>query len=388
MPRKPTVPEFQIPKSEIQNGSLLDAFQADLHRRGVVGEERALRLLYLILTSRLLKRPVSAVLKGPSSAGKSFLIERVLEYFPESAYYAMSAMSEHAMIYDDTPLAHRMLILYEANGAGEMTTYLLRSILSEGRVRYVAAERGSGGTQGRTVEREGPTGLITTTAGLSLHPENETRMLSIPVTDTAGQTASILLAMARDEEPEPVDPSWPALQRSLETAERRVLIPYAEELLKRVPPIAVRLRRDCRALLSLIQAHAILHQSCRDRDPDGRILATVEDYAALRLLVEDLFAETAGAAVPAAVRQAVSAVDMLAFVGPKVATVQAIAALLGIDKSNVSRAVRNAIELGYLQNTGGTARIRGVTLGEPVPTERSLLPDPKSLTSAPTTQAA
>ena len=34
------------------------------------------------------------------------------------------------------------------------------------------------------IEREGPTGLIVTTTALRLHPENETRMLSLTVTDT------------------------------------------------------------------------------------------------------------------------------------------------------------------------------------------------------------
>ena len=52
--------------------NILDLLTQDLHQRGVVGEDRTLKLLYLILTSRLLQRPVSAILKGPSSAGKSF----------------------------------------------------------------------------------------------------------------------------------------------------------------------------------------------------------------------------------------------------------------------------------------------------------------------------
>ena len=52
---------------------------------GLVGEERAIRLVYLAVTSRRLSRIVSLVVKGPSSAGKSFLVQQVLTLFPPEA---------------------------------------------------------------------------------------------------------------------------------------------------------------------------------------------------------------------------------------------------------------------------------------------------------------
>ena len=73
---------------------ILDRFASTLERSGVAGEARVLKLLYLALTSRLLDKPVSIAVKGPSSGGKSYLTERVLSFFPESAYHALTAMSE------------------------------------------------------------------------------------------------------------------------------------------------------------------------------------------------------------------------------------------------------------------------------------------------------
>ena len=52
------------------------------------------KLLYLAVTSRLLERPVSVAVKGPSSGGKCYLTEHILRYFPESSYHALTAMSE------------------------------------------------------------------------------------------------------------------------------------------------------------------------------------------------------------------------------------------------------------------------------------------------------
>ena len=84
-------------------------------------------------------------------------------------------MSERGLIFVEEGMSHRMLVIYEAAGmAGDMQTYLVRSLLSEGCIRYQMAAKGPGGEiVGRLVELEGPTGLIVTTTAISLHPENK-----------------------------------------------------------------------------------------------------------------------------------------------------------------------------------------------------------------------
>ena len=179
--------------------NILERFASDLARSGVAGESRVAKLLYLAVTSRLLQRPVSIAVKGPSSGGKSYLTEQVLRFFPESGYYALTAMSEHALAYSDEPLQHRFLVLYEASGMeSDFQTYLIRSLLSEGKVRYETVEKTSEGMKPRLIEREGPTGLIVTTTAVKLHPENETRLLSLTVTDTQSQTRAVMAALANE----------------------------------------------------------------------------------------------------------------------------------------------------------------------------------------------
>ena len=65
-----------------QSASILDALDRELTRLGVVGERRGAKLIYLAVTSRLLDRPVSVCVKGPSSGGKSYLTESVLKPIP------------------------------------------------------------------------------------------------------------------------------------------------------------------------------------------------------------------------------------------------------------------------------------------------------------------
>jgi hypothetical protein len=358
---------------------LLERAAEELAASGVAGEARLVQLIYLVVTSRLLPRPCSIAVKGPSAGGKSFVVEQVLRLFPPSAYYALSAMSERALAYDTEPVAHRMLVLYEAAGiSGEIASYLMRSLLSEGRINYVTVVRTKSGFEHKHISREGPTGLITTTTAVSLHPENETRLLSLTVTDSPAQTRAVMLAQVQGRGPARDRSAWHQLQSWLADRPLDVVVPYAAPLAEAIPPVTVRLRRDFPTLVTLIGAHALLHQLRRERDMDGAVLANFEDYATVRRLVSDLFADAAERAVPATVRETVGAVRELTDTGDPLgegAPVVKVATRLGVDKSTALRRSRVAIARGYLRNLevrrGQPARL---VLGEPLPEDSVLLP--------------
>ena len=361
--------------------NILERFAAELAQSGVAGEARIAKLLYLAVTSRLLQRPVSIALKGPSSGGKSHVVERVLSFVPASAYYALTAMSERTLAYSEEPIKHRFLVIYEAAGiSGEFATYLMRSLLSEGRVRYETVEKTSEGMKPRLIEREGPTGLIVTTTAVKLHPENETRLLSLTVTDTQEQTRAVMAALAEEAgEATPDLATWHAFQVWLESAEHRVWIPYARKLADLIPPVAVRLRRDFGALLNLIRAHALLHQANRERDGEGRIVATIEeDYAAVRELVVDLVGEGVETTVPKTVRESVEAVKRLRedSKGEPVSVAE-LARKLKLDRSTVSRRARSAKDRGYLRDLEDNPRKHSrLVLGDDLPDDVQILPTP------------
>ena len=359
---------------------ILERFARELARSGVAGESRVAKLLYLAVTSRFLGRPVSVAVKGPSSGGKSYLTERVLGFFPESSFYALTAMSEHALAYSDEPLTHRFLVIYEAAGMNsDFQTYLIRSLLSEGKVRYETVEKTSEGMKPRLIERAGPTGLLITTTLTRLHPENETRMLSLAVTDTRQQTSDIMAALASEDGGDsPGLGAWHSLQEWLAAAEHRVVVPYAEELAATIPPVAVRLRRDFGALLNLIRAHAILHQASRERNSDGRIIATLEDYALVRELVADLVSEGVEATVPATVRETVEMVERLRDETEEDVTIAALAEELKLDKSAAWRRARSAMDRGYLENKEERkGRPAKLVVADALPDDMEILPAPE-----------
>ena len=355
---------------------ILEDFAEAYRAAGAAGEARTAMTLYLALTSRFLSRPVSVAIKGPSSGGKSFTVESVLRFFPPEAVHCMTAVSDRALAYTEADLEHRFLVVYEAAGMlGEFASYLIRSLLSEGRLVYEVVEKTQNGFRPRRIEKQGPTGLLVTTTAVRLHPENETRLLSLQVTDTPDQTRAILRAIAESRVVAADPAPWLALQHWLAHSEHRVLIPYASALAEKVPPVAVRLRRDFGQLLALIRAHTILHQASRELDEEGRIVATLEDYAVVRTLVLDVIAEGIDATVAPIVRETVAAVETLLADGRLEASLRQVAHALGLDKSAAARRIAAAVQLGYLRNLedrkGRPARL---ILGEPLPESVSILP--------------
>ena len=363
--------------------SILDRFAQALRDCGVIGEERNAKVLYLALTSRLLDEPVSVAIKGISSSGKSFTVEKTLRFFPPDAYLEMTAMSERALVYSKEEFSHRTIILFEAVALQEkreksesnLTAYFVRSLLSEGRINYPVTQRDKDGNfVTKTIVKNGPTNLIVTTTSTSLHGENETRLISLPTNDSADQTRAIMQQLATDRSPEVDLSEWCQLQEWVEGAEHRVAIPYAGWLAENVPPVAVRLRRDFRSILRLIQAHAILHQLNRRRDEHGRVVANEADYLDVRSLVADLLADGVGATVAPTMRETVEAVRALDT--GEGATVAAVAKRLNLDRSAANRRLQAARERGFVANQeerrGRAARY---AIGDPMPDELVLLPE-------------
>jgi hypothetical protein len=366
----------------IREPDVLSRFGETVQARGLIGETGNAKILYLAHTSRLFERPVSVAIKGISAGGKSFTVESVLRFFPPEAYFERTGMSEHALPYSDEDFKHRHIVIYEHAGMdSDKVSYFVRTLLSENRISYETVEKTDEGIRARVIEKMGPTGIITTTTSAALHPENETRLLSLGVIDSPAQTAAVMKALgtraASGDAPSGDLADWQAFQGWLAAGERRVVIPYAPAIAERIPPVAVRLRRDFSTLLALIGAHALLHRSTRPADQHGRIVATLADYAVVCGLVSRLFAEGIEATVPPTVRETVEAV---AAMGRTEVSLTDLAKRLHLEKSTTSARVQRAIARGLLTNNetkkGMPARI---ALGDPLPEERQILPDPEAL---------
>lgn len=381
--------------------NILDYLVEVQARRGVVGEALVCKAVYLAVTSRLLEKPVNVLVKGDSSAGKSFNTEETLKFFPDSVVVNASGLSEKAIYYLGS-LKHRVLYLAEAtplqSDEHSVLAYAVRTLLSEGRLSYWRAPTTEDDSmEAILVEVEGPTGFLCTTTAVALHPENETRMLSISVDDSEEQTRRVLQAIAgREERPDFDFAPWHALQEWLPLTDLRVAVPYKEWLAREASADRTRMRRDFMSLLNLIKASAILHQANRGCDDSGRIIADADDYAnALGVVMQGLQQSHGRMVGPGALqvieyvrdeaarRYREDAFKVVAGLVPETeevthedlqervveVTTAALGARFRKSKSTVSRWVKEAIEAGYLVNEQkyrGAAYSMQLRLDEPL----------------------
>jgi len=353
---------------------------------GYGGDIKPPLITYLAVTTRLLGQragtmPAHLLLIGPASAGKSYTVYIVLRLMPAEAKAEIDAGSPRVLIYDDTDLRHRALIFGEADSlpAGEdnPAASAVRTLLQEGHVSYKVTIRDSenGGYVVKTVDRPGPTVLLTT-AVKSLGPQLSTRLFSLDIPDDVNQIRAALAAQGGLEEDgiADADASLIAFQAYLQAGTPwDVTVPFARRLgeILGETHLASRVLRDFQRLLAFIKAVAILRHGRRDRDAKGRLVATVEDYEVVRGLVNHLYAATvAGGSL--AIRETVAAVADL------VATVEQPSALdvakhLGIHKATATRRINKAIGLGWLINDeerrGKPYRL---ALGDPMPEDVGL----------------
>jgi hypothetical protein len=356
-----------------------------LRAAGVAGDLRPAELLYLAITSRLLDRPVNVALEGPSAAGKTWIASCVLQLFPADAVHRRAAMSERALVYSDADFRHRFLLVGEAAGLHRdgVGATLLRTVAWEGRVVYETVEKTAAGLRARLVEKDGPTGVITTTTK-ALDEELATRFLFVPVPDDRQQTEAVLQATAArfastaagaDLRP------FVEAQRWLELAgARQVIIPYAEALARLVDRSAVRVRRDFGQLLTLVASSALLHQLRRPRR-GGVVVATLDDYRLVYELAGDLFG--AIESLSPAQAEAVEAVRAVCEQKGQPVSYEEVARHLGLDRASVRRRLARPLREGYVINDephrNRPARLRP---GDRVPEARRALPTPEELAAA------
>jgi hypothetical protein len=368
--------------------NILERFMQDLRRAGAVGEDRQLKLLFVAGHSRLLDRPISVVVKGPSSVGKSFAIDNaVLKVQPDEAYHYLTGMSERSLIHTDKSFQHRMLVIPEQSGIDrDYFDYLIRTLLSEGKIKYEVTEKEDGRLVTVEKEKDGPTGLILSTTKAKLHKENETRYLSIWMTDTKGQTKAIMKAIARAEaEDVPVldaEP-WKRYATWLSGQDNRVWISFAEEIEDGIEAYDERQRRDITLLFNTIRTLAIMHQARRKRDRKGRIIAELRDYEMARDLLNEAMSAGIGATVKKNVRDTVNAVRELTLdAKPQQphTTNKALERYLDLSKGAVSTRVAAALSDGYIINVAEEgSKANKLALGAEMPDDKDLLPEPEEV---------
>jgi len=278
-----------------------------LDRQDIIGEDINKLLLYLVYTSRLMAKPISALIKGPSSSGKTWLMNRVLTLIPREGHIAIQDASAKTFYYvEENELKHKMIIIGEMHGA-EASNYSIRELqdgVNEGGLVIMTVEKNPETLKMETSRREiqGPCGFVSSTTDVGIHAENETRNFSIYVRidEKKVRETDVVLSKKYEGKSNNLNPEEVLLfhnaQRCLQT-DLEVRIPYVRFVLRSFPTSPIRVMRDRSRFFVLIETIAILHQFQRkiyeDKDNNKKwIVATIADYNIAVKLMKEILVET------------------------------------------------------------------------------------------------
>ncbi len=281
---------------------LMDRILSDFEHCGVVGEATNVLTGYLACVSRKLNKPLAVLIQSTSAAGKSALMDAVLDLMPEEERIQYSAMTGQSLFYlGESDLKHKILAIAEEEGVSE-AAYALKLLQSQGELTI--ASTGKDPVSGKLVTQEyrveGPVMIFLTTTAIELDEELLNRCLVLTVNESREQTQAIqdrqrfeetleglLASQVRDD----VLSLHRNAQRLLKPL--KVVNPYADRLT--FLNDKTRTRRDHLKYLALIRTIALLHQYQRETKRIQRheyIEVTLEDIETANRLAHEVLGRT------------------------------------------------------------------------------------------------
>jgi hypothetical protein len=285
----------------------------DIEALGVAGERELAGTVYSVGVSRLLDTPLSAILKGLSSSGKSYTIDKTASLFPRETVVYATQMTPQALFHmKPGSLAHRFIVAGERShlkddDAAEATR-ALREMLSAGRLSKLMPIKRNGEIITVSIEQDGPIAYVESTTMHKILDEDANRSLLLHTDEQPSQTRRVVSRLAADYgggaelgNAERIIQRHHALQRMLQP--KQVVVPFAPRLGELFPTDRVEARRAFPQVISMVKAITLLYQRQRTKDGQGRLIATAEDYQLARHLLNTPMLRLLGGSMTDAARR-------------------------------------------------------------------------------------
>lgn len=300
----------------LRDPELLRIIVDDVARLGVAGEKTLTATVYIVGTSRLLDKPLAAIVQGLTSSGKSYVLDTVARMFPPEAVIHAHRMTPEALYHlPEGELVHKFIVAGErSRKQGDDTadvTKALREMLSSGKLtKLVPEKQGNGKIETVLIEQCGPIAYVESTTLQKIRDEDRNRCLILSSDESPTQTRRVIDSSAERAEAEPgANGDAEEIVRRHHNGQRllchcKVRIPFAKRLAETFPSKRTDARRTFEQLLSVIKAVTLLNQYQRIAEPaDGAVIeAGEEDYELARRLLAEPFALSLGDTVSVAAR--------------------------------------------------------------------------------------
>jgi hypothetical protein len=271
---------------------LLDALERD----GLVGEKENAVVVYTGASSRIGPNPLNVFVSGQSSAGKNFLVKKVLRLLPRHAFVDVTSISDKAWSYMGDRLRHKVVYIPERNeDVGNV--HPLRLLISEDKITRRVTSWKHGKLSTESYVARGPVASIST-GTKQLKIDDATRHISISINETAEQTRRIAKSYTRQTKSlsEEEVRTWRMVQSLLEKKMgTEIDLPeWFDEVADRLPVRDLRVRRYFPAFIEACRTVCLIRSFRRDRklSKQGHLEVEFADFAITALMFDHVFVES------------------------------------------------------------------------------------------------
>ena len=258
---------------------------------GIVGETSNRKLVFIIASTYKMLNPLHALVQGTSGSGKTHLINAIASLMPPEDILNMTRVTSKSFYhYSKDELINKLVLIQDMDGLDEEAKYAFREMQSAGQVSSSTTYKDKFGNLQSTVKTVNASfASLSATTHAEIYYDNMSRSIVLGIDESPEQTQRIIQQQNK---------KLAGLTDEVATRKAKVLLQNCMRILKpyevvnryadkiQLPVEAKMLRRLNNHYQSFVSQITILHQYQRQKDEQGRLIATVED---LKLACEILF---------------------------------------------------------------------------------------------------
>lgn len=335
---------------------ITDELTGALKKLPLYGLDEQAQLLFLSHYTRHARKPVSVLIKGQSSSGKSHTMATVSRFFDPNDFIFFSGMSEKAFINSDIDYHNRTLMFGEYSGvkSSEGDTFLRQAMTDHSVSRLVSSKNSDGNYIAIKQEINAKFNIFMTTTEQSIHPEDENRFLSFAIPNDPGYIQGVNEIQAdylNGEITEEVDfDYWHKKSEWFKNNIKPVKINYMKDIIATCSnQNQSRLTRDIQKIFSLIEVLAIFSQEEKEKDRKGNILSDFGDYREIYNIINKC-CESSHRYTSPLIKELSEFVRYMNVENERMPSNYDVQGYFNWSKSRTSRNCKKAVDLGYILN--------------------------------------
>ena len=250
----------------------------------IVGEIDTRKTIFLCACGSFVENAQIAsynlMVNSGSGAGKDWVLSHTLKILPKKCYVKRTRITEKAFTYWHDSIKEPWwtwdgkVFYYEDITNRILNSDVFRVMCSTGSTVTVVKDQIA-----RDIEIKGKPVIIVSSAKATLTQEMERRFTLISCDETIDQTEAIMDRQAENAENMGDTDFDSRISGALGFLKRvRVKIPYAKAIRSFLPKGNIVMRTHFQRLLDYIKASTALYQNQRERDENGNVIATGDDY--------------------------------------------------------------------------------------------------------------